>query len=288
MADYIPIAETSIIAQIGDESAYGTEVDATYRMMSVKFDEQAKMESEAFRASGAKVPTLVLRGIQNATLPFSGKATYEELPKFLKSISRDAATDIPSSTVEIGNSVSANTYAGCVVNSFTLTATASSVDISGEMFAASRNTNTLKSGVTGVTPTPIDVDHVSIKLNNTAVTDWFELNLNMSDLWVGCQYGGTKVYGGANEGEVNIEFTIKLEATASNRALALNDSSVVTPVEITLTNGTKTIVIKFNAINLEPESYQAVGAVYAIGAKYTAIDTVVGTTANIFDVTVTP
>lgn len=288
MADIIPTPYLTQVCQLGLESSYGTAVDRTIQLASVQTTPKINLESEAFKAAGSKLTDIVVYGLENAEISFDGWATYDELEYFVRDILKAAETDIPSYTYQIGSGAVSEIYKGCIVDSWTLRGDTKGVKLSGNMFAASHEAGVSDMAeLTPVTPIPMENPHVGtsggfIKLGGTSLAKAFEWELSMSNLWVGTQYIGANVFGGANEGDIEGNFSVKLEADATNKAL-LNTRTEQT-LEVYLTNGTKKSRLKCNVQLSGVDAFEAQGQVYAYGLQMSVKNTEVAGTGKVFTI----
>lgn len=282
MAGNIPTAATLQLSQLGVETSYGVEVPATIQLRSVSIRDSIKLSSERFKAAGSKLHDVVVYGLENAELSFEGMATYDELGYFCRSIPLAAATSVPSYTVERGGSNGGKTYPGCLIEQWTLRGDVRGVRLEGRMFSSSHNDHGPTPLQQPPAPTPIENAHVTIKLDTVTVQRWFEWELALTNLWAGCQYGGSNSMGGANEGDMSGTFSLKLEADSDNLAeMQERDSRTL---EIIMTNGLRTWRIRCNIKLDEVLPFEAQGQVYAYGLRFALLNTAVSGTANVLDV----
>jgi hypothetical protein len=159
------------VSQIGKEVTPGTTVAATKRLGSINFTPSINTETDPFRPSGLKFPTVMTLNREWADVAYDGKPTYEEIIYPLASVVGtpvvasilDGATPTtafewtftPSSTaadtpitytLEQGQSgVQAEKYGHVLLTSFALEVSRSEASISGSGFA--------QAAVTGIVPT---------------------------------------------------------------------------------------------------------------------------------------
>lgn len=284
MADYIPVAEAGQYGQIGIEADWGTAVPATVQLASVKLTDGPKIDAEKFKASGSKLANVIVFGQETGDIGFDGPATYEEVGYFIKSLAKAAAADIPSYTLQKGvPGGSGMIYAGAVVTAWTLKGDPKSVNVSGNIASKSFVAGTPTAGLSQLTQTPLENDHLTINLDGSAIANAGSWEMTLQDLWALAAFCGSNVPGGANEGDINGEFKLLVEATSSNIAL-ISDRDEKT-IELAFDDGGgNTFNVKANGKFFSADKFQAMGRVYALGLTYQLTNTVVAATTNVVNV----
>lgn len=284
MADtgLIPVAEAGQYGQLAEEAAWGTPITtATIQLASIKLTDGPKIESEKFKASGGKLPSVVVFGQETGDIGFDGPATYEEVGYFIKSLAKVAETDIPSYSIQKGvpGVAGGRIYPGSVVTAWNLKGDPKGVNVSGNMSSKSSATCTPTPGLSQVAQTPIENSHVTVKIANSAIVDVGSWEINLSDLWSMAAYCGSNTPGGANEGDINGEFKMTLQASAAN--VARMDTRTEQTLELAFVSGAKNFNVKANVRFFNAEKFTAMGRVYAIGLTYQLVNAVVSAGANI-------
>lgn len=277
MAETIPVAASTQYCQIGAEGTFGTEVNATVQLASVNITDGMDIESNVFKATGSKLDTVVTFGKEGGDLAFSGPATYEEVGYFITSLAKAAATDIPSYTVEKGvPGATGMIYTGAVVTDWNLKGDTSQVTVSGNYKSQDFAAGTVTAALTQVAQTPIENSHVTVQIASAEVTNLLSWDIKASNLWAMANFVGDKNAIGANEGDINGEVTLVLEATAAN--IARVNTRTELAFEFAFTDGAETFNIKFNGLFYKAEKFSAVGEVYAVGLTYRMTNTLVDAT----------
>lgn len=289
MADAMPTAAQNVRTQLGIEVTWGTEVDATLALGSVRVTDGIDTENEVFKASGSKLANAVIHGMEIGKHTFDGKATFEETAYLIPDLAIDAASAIsPKYTMERGIVGAANalTYPGTIITNWTLKGNTKSVDISGGLLSKTYNTNALTGSIDIPAVTPIENAHITISIGGSNVTDALEWEMSVQNLWALAQFIGSASAGGANEGNISGTFSLLVEANGTNIG------KIATPrtsqaLIITANNGTHTVVVKANIRFKNADSFSAAGEVYAVKLNYELMNEEVGVTGNIIDVTTT-
>jgi len=274
MAEIIPVAQAGQYAQLGIEAAFGTEIDASVQLASVKINDGIEIESKNFKASGAKLDTVITYGKEGADLGFEGVADYEELYLFIASLAKAAATDIPSYTIEKGPiGATGMIYTGAVVTDWTLKGDTSGVDVSGTMKCKASAPGMTTGGLIQNKQNPIENKHCTVKVAGAKIENVLSWSIGASNLWAMCNFVGDKNAVGANEGDIGGDITLVMEATTSN--IARVNTRTEQTFEFAFTNGVNTFNLKCNGILTGAEKFSAVGEVYAIGLIYRMTNTLV-------------
>lgn len=285
MAEIIPIAVVGQYCQLGPETTWGSEANATVQLASMKINDAIDLETRDFKAAGAKMSTVMTYGKEMARLPFEGPATYEEIDYFIKSLAQAAAADIPSYTIEKGNPAgSGMVYTGAVVMDWTLRGDTSSVDASGSMLAKDFTYKALTGALSQVAQTPIENQHVTVNVAAAEVTNLLNWEIAANNLWVPAHFVGNKNPSGANEGDTNGSIKLVMEANSTNIARVSTRTELA--FEFAFNNGGgSTFNVKCNGILEGVEPFSAVGEIYAIGLTYKITNTKVSGTDYVIYVT---
>lgn len=279
MADtgLIPIAQAGQYCQIGEETTFGTEVNATIQLASVNITDGMDIESNVFKGTGSKLDTVVTFGKEMGDLAFAGPATYEEVNYFIRSLEKAAATDIPSYTVEKGVPGSTGMiYTGAVVTDWNLKGDTSKVDISGNYKTKGFTAGTVTSALAQEEQTPIENTHVTIKVAGAEITNLLSWDIKVSNLWAMANFVGDKNAVGANEGDISGEVTLVLEATSTN--ITRVDTRDELAFEFAFTNGVSAFNIQFKGRFYKADKFSAVGEIYAVGLTYRMTNSLIDAT----------
>lgn len=183
------------VQQIGVETTPGTLTAATKRLGAMNLTASVEVETDPFRPTGAKFPTVMTLNKEWATLAMDGKPTYEEVVyplamactaptvssildgatptgayRWVFSPSTTAADNPKTVTLESGDSVvQSESYTHAMLAAFALEFSRSEITMSGSGFArATREAQTLTPGLAlPALLTPIQPGHLSVYMADT-------------------------------------------------------------------------------------------------------------------------
>lgn len=194
-----PISAIAKAVQVGVETTAGTVVAANRKLLALSINSTVEIETDAFRPSGFKYPTLVALGKEWTSASLEGKASYNELIYPLASLLMNPTptqimssdpTPVPTGaytwlfapnssspdsvktfTIEEGRDGAGNAkrWAHALVNELTFEWSRSGVGLTGSMFGQRTTTGlTLTASPTSIAEALVLPTQVSVYMDNTA------------------------------------------------------------------------------------------------------------------------
>jgi hypothetical protein len=259
------------------EANWGAGGTPTTELGSLDANPTVKLGAQKFTGRGFVLPSAVSTGKEEISVPWSGPGTYEEFCAFIKSVVSDAQlAAVPSYSLQAGGLL----IAGAVVDSWKVDGDPSGVKIDGTLFGKSYAVTSPAALSSPGTLTPILNKHVTIEIGTYTVVNAFKWGMSVAGLWGPNFFVGAATPGGVCQKLVDASFNISFEASSANLALLTEDEEQA--VTITMSDGTDTITIEFNAVREEPEAFADNDGVYGYGIKYAIMN------ADTTAITVTP
>lgn len=271
--------------QVGSETAgaWGTKVAATKALGSVMVTATPKIETDAFAARGALLPTVMIYGAETTNLQAEGRATYEEIGEFITSIASTKAANVPSKTIEIGDPADAagQIYAGCVITGWTLKGNQKTIDLSASLIGKFLdNSAALTAALDIPSQTPLENDHMTIKIATVEIANCISWELSASDLWALAYFVGDKAAGGATQKPISAKLNLVVEANSTNIARLTDRASKA--LEVKAVSGAKSVTITMNGqLDGDIGSLEANGEVYAYTLPYRIMHKSTGNSINV-------
>lgn len=233
----VPVLTTAQRAAVKAETTWGTPVTPDALLTSVSVTPKPTITTEKFTAMGYRLPFLQSLSEQAGQHSYDGKASYEDLPKFLQTISpaSSATGEVVSYTMAAGFKI----WPGTVVNSVSLKGDRNAVNLSGTLLSKwfSGDDNVTAGLIPGATdPTPIQQHECSISLGGATLSRWFTWSLDINNLVNLFRFGGQTTPGVATLPDVDASFSVEFEANSTNRAF-MDDLSADLAVVLTMTDG---------------------------------------------------
>lgn len=207
---------SNIAVQIGVETTAGTEVAANKRLMGLRLDPQAAVETQQHRPSGYKVPTVSSVVTEMTEADFEGPIDYKNIIYPLSSLFGKATTTQPDATkapnvyehvwtftgkgaitpqtysIEVGDQARASKFTYAVFNSMELSIERTGENtMSGSVIGRALQTGkTLTPNATEVTIVPVNGDHWDVfadpahgDLGKTQLMNIYNAGLSFSDMF---------------------------------------------------------------------------------------------------------
>jgi len=241
------------------ETTWGTAVTPTIEISSVTLNPAIKRATNKFTARGNLLPTVRTLGREWTEIGFEGMATYQELGYFVGSIDGDTQIDPTSRTVQAGGL----RMTGCVVTGFTLKGNRDEVTLSGSMIGK-KGAVTSPASLSPIAQEPLTAANAVITVNSVTLDKVFEWELAVSDLWGAAFFVGDSEPANVLQKAISASFKLKAEWDSQSQTI-LGYGNATEAVTVTITDGSKSVAISFDAAFGEPEQFSDEDGVYAIG-----------------------
>jgi len=203
-------AAVNIVYQIGVETTPGTAVPANKKLPGMKFSVSPDLRTDASRANGYKVDTVLQLQREMAKGKFEGKMTYDEIIWPLCGLiggtvsttggastwtfnpnSSGPDTNAKTFTLECGDSSAAQQSPYVQFNNLSLSVTNKEAKVSGDFFSRTLTNATLTSSPTEVALLPTNINEFDIYLDDTfggigttKLTDPLQVDFSISDKYL--------------------------------------------------------------------------------------------------------
>ena len=277
MADTIHNTVAGLKNTSAPETDLGVEVAAaTIWFGSLDFTASPSTINTDVDPKGALLPNDIAPNEEAVKVNFdSDNITYEDAAVMLADVVSDVlASDIPSNT----RGCSGIKVAGCVTEDWTLEGDPKAVKLSGNEEGVSwADGNQTTSGVTQLETTPILNSHVTIEIggvticNSTTADVLYRWALSVSGLWKGNRPCGSNKVRTFTQKKINASFSIDIEKNTTTTPLTTDKTKKT--ITITLTNGTKSMVIVFDAKLDTCEGFKILDeTIHGFGLKYRVLN----------------
>jgi hypothetical protein len=260
----VPVLTSSIKAQLGVETTWGTAVVQTIALGSVSVSPKPKISTEKFIALGYRLPFVQALSEKMAEHGFEGMATYTELGYFLKTLASQASGTVDAYTLAAGG----KTWPGAAVSALSLKGDNKVVNVSGTILSKWFNETAPTAGLTPPAQDVIDQSEVVLSLRGSTLTRWFNWGLDLANIVDLFRFGGATEPGAVTAPALDASFSVEFEKNATNEALLASLEDVLAfEIACTKTDPAHTFSITGKAQIADIIEFKDNGGIYGYGLK---------------------